>query len=159
MTDIVFRQARPDDEAAIQEIVFSVLAEYDLLPDPGSTDADIRDIQASYLARGGTFRVAVDTSGRLVGCGGLYPLSDHEGEIRKMYLVPAVRGQGLGRALLGDLVGFAKTRGYRRLVLETASVLKEAIGLYRSFGFVETPREHISCRCDQGFSLDLIGNE
>ncbi len=155
MSDIVYRDAHPQDEAAIQSVVFSVLAEYGLLPDPGSTDADIRDIEASYFARGGTFRVAVDSSGAIVGCGGLYPLGESEAEIRKMYLVPAVRGRGLGRALLGDLVGFARARGYRRLVLETAGVLKEAIGLYRSVGFIETKRDHLSCRCDQGFALEL----
>jgi len=41
------------------------------------------------------------------------------------------------------------------VTLETASVLTEAIGLYRSYGFVEYQPDHLSSRCDQAFVLQL----
>jgi putative acetyltransferase len=150
------RDARDSDGSAIRAVVGSVLDEYRLRADPADTDADLQDITTHYLNRGGAFRVLVDESGAVVGCGGLYPLANGEAEIRKMYFHPAARGQGYGRRLLNELLMEARKRGYRRVVLETASQLKEAIALYRSAGFKPYQREHLACRCDQAFVLDLM---
>jgi ribosomal protein S18 acetylase RimI-like enzyme len=57
--------------------------------------------------------------------------------------------------LLNDLVAFARAHGFPRVVLETASPLKEAQALYRSAGFVEVPRAHLASRCDKGFALEF----
>lgn len=146
---------RRGDEEAVRGIVFGVLAEYGLSPDNCGTDADLGDIVASYIDRGGVFRVVTDPDGRIVGCGGLYPLSASEAEIRKMYLLPEMRGLGIGRKLLHELVAAARERRFQRVVLETASILKEAESLYRSFGFVETAGEHMSPRADRAYALDL----
>jgi len=140
----------------VRTIVGTVLQEYRLHADPRDTDADLHDIEASYTKRGGVFRVLTDEQGAIVGCGGLYPLANGEVEIRKMYFLPSARGKGYGRRLLNELLVEAKQRGYRRVVLETASQLKEAIALYRSAGFRPYEREHLACRCDQGFALDLV---
>jgi putative acetyltransferase len=139
-----FREATPADRAAIEHVVFTVLAEYGLQGDPGATDADLADIAAHYQARGGVFRVVEGTGAAVLGCGGLYPLGGDEAELRKMYLLPEARGHGLGRRLLDDLLGEARARGFRRVVLETASVLREAIALYTKVGFVPTTRGHLA---------------
>jgi putative acetyltransferase len=152
---LTIRDMRPADAPAVRGIVRDVLQEYGLTFDPLATDADLDDLPASYADRGGGFRVIVNERGDVVGCGGLYPLGHGVAEIRKMYLQPAVRGRGWGRKLLDDLVGLAKALGFARVTLETASVLKEAIRLYRAFGFVEAPAAHLSSRCDMAFSLDL----
>ena len=153
--ELRFRDALPGDEPAIRAVVWSVLAEYGLTPDPGGTDSDLDDVERSYAKRGGTFRVLVSETGEVVGCGGLYPLDATEAEIRKMYFRPDARGRGHGRALLRDLLDHARRSAFRRVVLETASVLREAIALYRKFGFVPITREHLARRCDQAFALDL----
>jgi putative acetyltransferase len=149
------RDARRDDGPAIRSVVEWVLHEYRLGADPADTDADLQDIAASYLSRGGVFRVLIDDSGAVVGCGGLYPLANGEAEVRKMYFLPRARGKGYGRLLLNELLAQARKRGYQRVVLETASQLKEAIALYRSAGFAPYQREHLACRCDQAYALDL----
>lgn len=151
-----FREAQPGDEPRVQHIVATVLREYGMMLDLADTDRDIVDIQASYVARGGAFRVLVDQAGQVVGCGGLYPLDKEELEVRKMYFLPAARGRGLGRTLLQSLVDTARARDAHRVSLETKSVLVEAIGLYRSFGFAEVDREHKTARCDRAFVLDLV---
>jgi hypothetical protein len=45
--------------------------------------------------------------------------------------------------------------GIARVVLETATVLKEAIALYRSVGFRPTTRAELATRCDQAWELRL----
>jgi len=155
VTPFLLREARPADQESIRAIVGEVLREYGLEVDPEETDADLGDVQASYVGRGGVFLVLTTRDGTIVGCGGLYPLAGGEAEIRKMYFLPDARGKGYGRRLLTELIGAARDRGCRRVVLETASVLKEAIALYRSAGFKPCAREHIACRCDQAMALEL----
>jgi putative acetyltransferase len=157
MGDFRFRAAAPGDHPAIRAVVCAVLAEYGLALDPADTDADLQDVISSYAGRGGSFRVLVSPAGEIVGCGGLYPLDERQAEIRKMYLLPEARGRGLGRRLLQELVEEARAGGFERVVLETASVLKEAISLYRSFGFVPLERAHLASRCDQAYVLALSG--
>jgi GNAT superfamily N-acetyltransferase len=124
------------DEARIRALVFSVLTEYGLTPDPLRFYADLEDIATHYGNRGGSFRVVLSPEGDVVGCGGLYPLGNGTAEIRKMYLLPNARGRGLGRKLLEDLITVAKDRRFQRVFVETASALKEAVSLYRKRGFI-----------------------
>ena len=149
-----FRIFRNQDTDDVRRIVTTVLREYGLSLDCSGIDADLNDIQGGYIARGGMFLV-IESDGALVGCGGLYPMGAGEAEIRKMYLLPGTRGRGLGRKLLLQLLDGGRNGGFRRVTLETASVLKEAIGLYQSFGFRRVQREHHSSRCDQMFALNL----
>jgi len=55
--------------------------------------------------------------------------------IRSMAVLPAARGQGAGKSLLGQLEGYAVERGCRRLYLRTAPFLDPAIRLYETMGF------------------------
>ena len=70
-----------------------------------------------------------------VGCGGLRPYGQDAAEIKRMYVDPAVRGQGIARTLLAALVAHARGVGLRRLMLETGTEQPEAVGLYESEGW------------------------
>jgi putative acetyltransferase len=153
--DLSIRDATNADAAAVREVVCTVLEEYGLAPDPGGTDADLEDLEKSYWENGGVFRVVLSGDGSIIGCAGLFGVSATEAELRKMYLLRVARGRGLGRRLLNQLIADARRLGYRRVTLETASVLAEAIALYRSAGFSPVPRERLSSRCDQGWMLPL----
>lgn len=147
------------DAAAIRGLVRTVLSQMGLRRDADADDADLKNLAASYLSRGGTFDLAFDIQGAAVGCCGVYPLDGHRDspvcELRKMALLPAWRGQGLGRRLLERALAFARGRGCVRIELDTASSLKEAIALYRRAGFRPLVRPHAGTRCDLAFSLDL----
>jgi len=149
------RPATTRDGAMVRELVFGVLIEYGLQPDRDGTDADLDDIERTYHRRGGTFDVVEDADGRLVGTVGLYATDAETFELRKMYLVPAARGRGLGKWLLARSLRAARSRGAKRVTLETASALTEAIALYRAFGFRPLSSEHLAARCDQAYVLDL----
>lgn len=143
------------DCARITQLVFAVLREYNLAPDPECTDADLKDIERHYFKRGGAFYVLEDRPGSIIGAYGLYRIDEAICELRKMYLHRSFRGKGLGKSLLQDALEKARRMGFKKITLETASVLTEAVNLYRSYGFVEYQPEHLSCRCDRALQLEL----
>ena len=149
------RAAEPSDAAAVRGIVNATLAEYGIQADPAGTDRDLADLDAYYFSRGGGFIVAVAPDGRVVGSCGIAPLEGGTWDLRKMYLAPQARGQGLGKRLLARTLAFAKSKGATRVELETASVLKEAISLYGKAGFTPIERPLQARRCDKAYALDL----
>ena len=149
------RTATNADAAQIRDLVYAVLGEYGLKPDPESTDADLADIEQAYFASGGAFYVLESQRGSIIGAYGLYRIDERTCELRKMYLHRDYRGKGLGKRLLEDALTRARRRGFARVVLETASVLKEAIALYQTYGFTPHQPDHLSPRCDQAYLLEL----
>lgn len=149
------RRATPSESGAIAALVHDALREFGLAPDPAGTDADLTDLTAHYFERGGDFVVLLDETGRIVGSCGLYPLESGAVELRKMYLAPAWRGRGQGRRLLDWALTRARELGFRRLTLETATVMRDAIALYERAGFTRTCGGAHSCRCDLSYGRDL----
>jgi GNAT superfamily N-acetyltransferase len=97
-----------------------------------------------------------------VGCGALRLLDDETGEFKRMYVAPAVRGNGLGKRLVAALEAEARALGVRRLVLETGVRLAPAIALYRSAGFQPIPLygEYVSSpKTSYCMGKDLSGEE
>ena len=114
-------------------------------PEPGATHflLDPGDVAPGT----GIFLVA-RWLGRPVGCGAVRRLSEgalmrelgpRAGELKRMYVAPEVRGQGIGRALLVRLEAEARALGLARLVLETGIRQTEALALYRDAGFTDIP--------------------
>lgn len=154
------RPATNADAESVRRLVFSVLREHGLDPDPSGTDADLFDIETTYLRAGGSFDLLVNTRGTVVGTVGLAPLGEGRCELRKMYLDKAYRGRGLGKRLLRHALERARQLGFRRVELETIGVFQAAIGLYESFGFRPFVPEHVSAgpgRADRSYFLDLVG--
>ena len=74
-----------------------------------------------------------------VGCGALRLLDARTAELKRMYISPTVRGQGLGRRLVAALEAEARALGVRQLVLETGVRQAAALALYRATGFHPIP--------------------
>lgn len=96
----------------------------------GASPADGADFLPPY----GMFLIG-SLSGTDVACGGLRPLTAGIGEIKRMYADPAVRGQGIARALLQRLLQHGRDLGLGEIWLETGLKQPEAIALYTSEGF------------------------
>jgi carbonic anhydrase len=75
---------------------------------------------------------------RPVGCVVLSRRDAQTAEIKRLYVAPAARGGGIGRALVQGAIERARSGGHRRIVLDThRSRLEAAYGLYRALGFEE----------------------
>jgi len=83
-----------------------------------------------------TFLVA-RVDGKALGCGAVVDSGQGWAEVKRMFVSPAARGLKLGRRLLDELEAIAVRRGVRALRLEMGGRQPEALGLYRSAGFVE----------------------
>ena len=87
----------------------------------------------------GVFLVLRDETGAALACGGVCRFDAGRGELKRMYVVPAARGRGLGRQLLDELEERARRLGYHGVVLETGDLNHEALGLYLSAGYGPIP--------------------
>ncbi len=95
------------------------------------------NLKAEHLEDGrGTFLVARDGD-RAVGCGAIRLLDPTTAEVKRMFVEPGQRGQGVGRAVLASLEAAAAQLGVKRLVLETGVYQDAAISLYRRAGFTQ----------------------
>ena len=81
----------------------------------------------------------VASDGHYVGCGAIRDLGDGIVEVKRMYLAPEVRGQGMGKWLLTKLLGKARELGYQTARLDTLRRLTPAVRLYENAGFTEIP--------------------
>jgi GNAT superfamily N-acetyltransferase len=138
MADEAVVFARTDLAAAVSRALISELnAELTgLYTEPG---ANHFRLDPDEVAEGrGVFLVAY-LSGQAVGCGAFRRLDRATAELKRMYVVPSSRGQGLGRQLVEALEREARTQGVRRLVLETGIRQAAALGLYRGTGFQPIP--------------------
>jgi ribosomal protein S18 acetylase RimI-like enzyme len=160
-TTHVRRTVRPEDPAAIGELHRRVYGpEYglnDTFVDAVRAGAE-RAVAAGWPATGGGAWL-VEVGGVVRGSLGLTDAGDGLGHVRWFALEPELRGLGLGRRLLDELLELARASGLRRLELGTFSALTTAGRMYREAGFRVTSEHE---RTDWGapvtfqyYALDL----
>ena len=124
----------PSDLEDFQRISYQWLSQYDLLE-----EEDIRILshpQEVILGPGGCIFVARQDD-NMVGTVSLIPAGEHTFELAKMAVIPECRGQGLWKRLMEHAISAASHMCAKRIILYTNSRLKEALSLYRKYGFEE----------------------
>jgi putative acetyltransferase len=151
------RPGTDQDASEAASLVRQVLWEHDLPFEPWGLDADILAPGAAYAA----FYVATDAAGRIVGTAALRRTGPASGELRKMFLLPEARGNGLGRALLDAVLAAARARRLERLTLTTRSRYDRAIRMYERTGFrlVGPARRPRGDDLGLVYELDLAGRD
>jgi GNAT superfamily N-acetyltransferase len=85
-----------------------------------------------------SFLLAI-VDGVAVGCCAVQPLGDGGAELKRMYVVPGLRGQGLAGRLMTEAERLAVRLGFTRIRLETGVRQPEAIAVYERAGFTRIP--------------------
>jgi GNAT superfamily N-acetyltransferase len=75
------------------------------------------------------------TGEQAMGCAALRRVDEKVCELKRMFVLPQFRGQGVGKALARTLIEQARTMGYERMQLDTGTAWGSAIQLYESLGF------------------------
>ena len=96
---------------------------------------EVTDLPGAYAAPGGALLIARGKDGAVLGCVALRRLDDAACEMKRLYVDPAVRSSGLGRALVDAIIGAARNLGYREMKLDTLPHMRPALALYRRLGF------------------------
>ena len=132
---IAIVEARPDSADALE-----LLAELDahLLAYPYPQESR-HAFGVDQLVREGVAFFVARHEGEPAACGGVKLFGTEYGEVKRMYVRPARRGLGLGKAILDRLSRFTSERGVSVLRLETGIYQTEAIGLYERYGFRRRP--------------------
>jgi GNAT superfamily N-acetyltransferase len=121
---------RPDVRDALAEYLAEIVARGAV----SHVDPDEADDVDDYTAPGGCF-LAVSRGGDVIGCGAIRSVSAEVGEVKRMWIRPDARGEGLASLLLDALIEQSRAIGHTRLLLDTNAVLTQALALYRKHGF------------------------
>jgi ribosomal protein S18 acetylase RimI-like enzyme len=97
---------------------------------------ELASLPGAYAPPSGALLLARAADGTALGCVGLRAMTDAGCcEMKRLYVAPAARGLGLGRALMDAAVDAGRRLGYRELRLDTLPTMTEAIAMYRRAGF------------------------
>lgn len=100
-------------------------------------DQELAQLPGDYAPPRGRLLVA-EFEGELAGCVALHQHQSRICEMKRLYLRPKFRGQGLGRVLAEAVIAEARKIGYERMRLDTVEpVMQDAVAMYRRLGFRE----------------------
>lgn len=99
---------------------------------------EMASLPGAYAAPAGRLFFA-EFEGRPAGCVGIRPTSDGVCEMKRLYVEPEMRGNGIGRQLALAAIKAAKALGYRKVMMDTLPAMRIAVKLYRELGFKEAP--------------------
>lgn len=136
MTDVQIVLYEPRHAEAFRDLNLAWIEEYFRVEDVDRQVLD--DPDASILEKGGAILVA-EQRDAVVGVCALLHHSPGRFEVSKMAVRKDLRGHGLGRRLLSEMIARAPQLGARQLYIISNTALGPAIHLYRQLGFREIP--------------------
>jgi len=122
------------------DMIFCCLLAKDALGDVPRLREDLLDVQANYLDRGDGFWLAVDAHDRVVGMVGTHTVSADALWLKRLFIKPSCKRQGIGSALLRTAEDFARARGVACIHTRFNDDYHEAARFYPAMGFVEAQR-------------------
>ncbi|HPF18071.1 MAG: ribosomal protein S18-alanine N-acetyltransferase [Eubacteriales bacterium] len=124
MREVVFRRAVPEDAAAISELEILCFSS------PWSKEAFTKELAENPAA----WYLVGEIEGRIVASAGLWLIVD-QGHIINVAVHPDFRRQGIGKALIAEMLRRTEPEGVVSYTLEVRTSNRAAIALYLEFGF------------------------
>lgn len=93
--------------------------------------------------------------GEVVGTVALKKIDERTVELKALYLHKDYRGRGLGSLLMSVSVNEARTRGFKKILLDSMLKYEDALRLYERFGFEKTDRYNDNLMADVFMKMDL----
>ena len=150
MTDLIMRDAQPEDRAAIEDVTIAAYQEYAPTMQARweiyrhsilGTLADVRPAEQIVAERGGaiTGTVLLFPAGIELTRPDGSQFSLAAPEIRLLAVAPAARGLGVGAALVNECMRRARQAGSPTITLHTTDMMRVAMSMYERMGFVRAP--------------------
>ncbi len=127
-----------------------------VFPQGFDVEAALDAATTAYVEPRGLFVVSGDDSAP-ASCGALTWLDDERAEVKRMWVDPAHRGQGVASALLRHLEGLALENGRSTVVLDTNGALHAAIAMYDRHGYERIERYNDNPDAELWFAKRLTG--
>lgn len=99
---------------------------------------DMKHVEEHYFQNGGHFLVALDDD-KVIGSGAVRKFDATTAELKRMWLLEEYHGKGIGYQVIMQLFDFSRTKGYKRIMLQTSPEQTRAIAFYKKLGFHEIP--------------------
>ncbi len=135
---LIIRTIEQADNTALAKVIRNTLKEFNANK-PGTVYFDERtDHLFEEFRVGRSIYFVVEQNGAILGGAGIYPTANLPAgtcELVKFYLLPEVRGKGIGKLLMQKCITEAENMGYKKIYLETMPELTIAIPMYEKFGF------------------------
>jgi len=138
--DLLIRRYESRDHEAVLRLHRDGLTQVGADAGPGPWDADLDDIESSYLNAGGDFVVAI-VGDEVVAMGALRRVSDTTADLKRLRVMRELQGKGVGRRIARLLIDRGRELGFTRLTADTTSRQLPAQHLLRELGFAETRRQ------------------
>ena len=124
----------PDDRATVDSLFHEYATGLGIDLSFQGFDDELANLPGKYAPPGGRLLLAL-AGGAPAGCVALRPLNNSGCEMKRLYVRPQFRGQGIGRRLVDELIASAREAGCWRIYLDTLPSMGDAIALYESVGF------------------------
>lgn len=134
----LIRVRQPDELADIAGLFRAYAASLDIDLCFQDFAAELAGLPGKYAPPEGDLFLARDAAGVPIGCAAFRPFVDGVAEMKRLYVTPEGRGQGLGRFLAEAVIEAAAGAGYREICLDTLPTMNAALALYRNCGFEAT---------------------
>jgi putative acetyltransferase len=121
-------------------------------------DLSFQDFERELTELPDFYRVILfaEVAGKVVGCAAVREFAPGVAELKRLYVRPAARGHGLGRALSVEAIERARADGFRSIRLDTLPEMRAATALYLGLGFREIePYRHNPIAGTRYFELEL----
>ena len=99
---------------------------------------ELIDLESKYGLPDGRLLLAL-CNGEAAGCIALRKISETECEMKRLYVRPQFRKNGIAKMLVNRIIDDATEIGYKHILLDTLPFLETAIGMYKRMGFYEIP--------------------